>query len=210
MDRSDAEMELAFIKNAIQESRRATYDYGMIMIVWGIITILGFCGNYVNIYHRHIIESLFWKDIKMFLWIWVTCTGIGTIYSVIHILRKRKTGYPRTFIGKIVISTWIGSLVAIILLTFIGTVTQGIRLWAISPVVSTILGVGFYISGMISSQRWCRNLAFCWWIGAFGMFLRGDDKDFWGLLIIPFMVFTFFIIPGIIIFYKERQRRVHE
>ena len=139
MDRFDAEMELAFIKKSIEESRKATYDYGMILIVWGIITILGFCGNYVNIYHRNIVETLFWKDINMFLWIWVTCTGIGTIYSVVHILRKRKTGFPRTFIGKIVISTWIAYGIAIVLLTFVGTLTHGIKLWAVSPVISSIL-----------------------------------------------------------------------
>ena len=62
MERFDAELELEFIKKSIEESRKAIYDYGMILIVLGIIAILGFCGNYVSIYHRDIIERLFWKD----------------------------------------------------------------------------------------------------------------------------------------------------
>lgn len=212
MERFDAELEIEFIKKSIEESRKAIYDYGMILIVLGIIAILGFCGNYVSIYHRDIIERLFWKGIDMIFWIWITCVAIGIIYSLLHILRKRKTGsaYPKTFIGKIVLSTWIGCGIAIVLLTFVGTQTHGIELWAISPVVSSIFGAGFYISGMTSNQRWCRNLAFCWWIGAIGMFLRGDAQDIWMQLIIPFMMISFFIIPGIIVVHKERQRRVNE
>jgi len=130
---------------------------------------------------------------------------LGIILTAWILISKCKAGGSLTFIGKVIVSTWIGCGIAVLLISFIGSRTGAIHTWAISPINSTIFGMGFYICGVISSQKWCRNLGFGWWAGALLMLWIGDTDMHWDFAIMPLLIFFFLLVPGIIIFFKEKR-----
>ena len=205
MDKLEVQTELAFIKKAIADSRRITFDYGMILLIWGILSVLGFCGNFAILFFLEKSEPIPGKYADLFFWMWFFLFMVGIILTALILLKKLKTGDSLTFIGRIILSTWVSCGMAVFLVSFIGFKTRAIQSWAISPINASIFGTGFFICGIISNQKWLRNLSFGWWVGALLMFLIGYAEVHWDFIIMPLLIFFLLLVPGIIIFSKEKR-----
>ena len=176
MDQSDAATELAFIKKAIADSRQVTFDYGLLLIFWGIATVVGLCLSIVVSSFPEIFGPLLNKGLDRIFYIWVTWAVVIGVFTVLYLIKRRKRVFSLTYVGRIVVSSWVCCGVLFVLISLIGFRVGAIRLWAICPVNSAIFGIGLFMTGIISSQKWCRNLGFCWWIGALFFFWLGDTS----------------------------------
>ena len=205
MDRFEAQSELAFIKKAIEDSRRVTFDYGIILVVWGIISVLGFCGNFGILFFIEKSEIPIGNELDLFFWLWIGLFIVGIILTLSVLRMKLKAIESLTFVGRIILSTWASCGIAILLISFMGSKTGAIQTWAISPINSTIFGAGFFICGIISNQKWCRNLSFGWWAGALAMLWIGDTDIHWDFIIMPLLIFFLLLVPGLILYVKEKR-----
>jgi len=205
MDKLEAQTELAFIKKAIADSRRVTFDYGMILVIWGIISVLGFLGNFGILNFLEKSPRIEGVEPNLFFWMWIILFFIGIVLTAWILIKKQNAGNSLTYIGRIIISTWVGCGIAVFIISFMGSKTGAIQTWAISPINSTIFGAGFYICGIISNQKWCRNLGFGWWLGALLMLFVGDTDMHWDFVIMPLLTFFLLLLPGIIIFFIEKR-----
>jgi len=196
MDDIKAKEELEFIKKIIEDSRKDIVYNGMDYIFWGLIVAIGMIINYF-------MEILRYRFMHFF-WIWVIIIAIGWTFSIFTYFVKGKKERKKTFSNKIVGSVWGACGIAMTICGFIGTLTNAINHNYISPTLCTIVGVGYYITGVIFENKWIKYFSFGWWIGSLIMYFYPGDYT---MLLMAFMMICFQVIPGFI-FYIESKKQV--
>jgi hypothetical protein len=199
MDQSIAQEELAFIRKVMADSRTIIVDDGKPGIVWGLIVALGMIASYVDaVSDTHFNVG----------WLWIGLSVLGWAYIYYYKSRKIKQYRMRTFAGKLIGAIWgaCGMCIGLMItLTYMAPQISGE--WVINPIaltsiVSIMVGMAYYISGIVYGKPWVRNLSYCWWIGAIVML-------FWPtvhvLLIYAGMLIAFQVVPGIIMYRQSKQ-----
>lgn len=180
--------DLAFIKKIIEESRRNVCAIGIHLIVWGFIVPIGLITNWFLINNQ--------MPGKNEMILWVVVIGMGWLFEMIYGWRVDRKKPVRTYAEKVDGFLWLSIGITLTILGFVGSGTGAIHTHSISPVFSTILAIGYFLSGIIYDVKWIRNLAFGWWGGAIVMFLI---PGLYHLLLMAGMMIVFQAIPGFII-----------
>ena len=193
MDEQTALDDIKFIKRIIDDSKRTTIDNGMGYVFWGIIVTAGLLTNYIMAI----------LNIKMnFIWVWVLLIGFGWVYSIISYYSKKSKPRVHSYAGNLLKSIWLSCGITMTLVGFVGVFSGAISGEYISPILSSVLGVGFMLSGFVYDLRWVRNLSIGWWTGATVMFIYPGLHS---VLIMAFMMLAFQVTPGLIIYNKFKK-----
>jgi hypothetical protein len=196
MEKQQAELEISMIKKIMEDSRKIVVYDGVGFIIWGVLVTAALLGTYFVI---------LFKQYSYIPWIWVFFMGGGWIYSIWHYRRKESKNKVKTLAGKIMGGLWISAGITMSIIGFVSPLGHSVSPYAISPLISVILGITYSVSGIVHQQVWLRNLAVGWWAGAVIMFLYPGPQT---LLIFACMMVVLQTIPGIIIystFKKEYQ-----
>lgn len=162
--------DIAFIRRAVEEGGAYASAFSPDMLVWGLVIALGYLGTYAFVRG--------WSPIAAPS-IWVTCLGLGWLYSLRRLLRRivvRGTGFPtRGPMAQALAMLWLGcttflTILAIAVMTS-GDARQG---WC-DAIVAGVLGIGFFASASLSNLPWLRWVAVAWWIGEIVMFALRHD-----------------------------------
>ena len=193
MENTRAQEEIAFIKQVIADSQRVFVQNGHQYILWSSLAILGILLKYLNEALNLGISNL---------WIWLPILVLGWLFSLVLKKQTYLRTRSKTFAQKIFGTTWAALVVAIIILAIVGFYTKAIQPYAVSPVIATVFGVGYFISGTLTDSKWMKGCSFAWWAFAIIMFLFPGKLSvvFLGLMIIFFQ-----LIPGIILSRKWRK-----
>ncbi len=201
------EDELQYIRKIIEESRAAFVENGKIYILWGLIMAIGMGVTYLSFLLNRNLDTGY---------VWIALILLGWIMMImLYRARKHKGQRAKSIIERIDTAIWgacggaIGLLVIIFMLnyhydpssSFFSTLFDTISPFVISFFSAIILGIAFYLSGIVNQIRWLRNLSFVCWAGAAAMFLWPSIHVF-GLYAL--MLILFQVVPGIIL-----QRRYH-
>ncbi len=162
MEKQQAELEINMIKQIMDDSRKIVVDDGKGYIIWGILIVIGLLGTYFLI-----LEKLS----NYIGWVWLGSIGLGWIYTLLKHFRKTYRKRVQTFAGKILGAVWLSCGIAMTMIGFVGTGTGAIGAYSISPMMSVILGVAYFVSGIVYGQPWIKNLAYGWWAGAIATFI---------------------------------------
>ncbi|MGH2574270.1 MAG: hypothetical protein ACRDFC_01070 [Ignavibacteria bacterium] len=192
MDTKQAETEIAVIRKIMEDTSRII-DSGKDFIVWGFVVFLGMLGTY------YFIIAGMSKSIP---WLWAVLIGVGWIYSIAFHWRASYKLRAKTLAGRILAGVWISSGIVMTVIGFLGSATGAVRGWAITPVISLVLGSAYLVSGIIYGRKWLRNLALGWWVGGIAMMLFPGLHIF---LVFALMMVLFQIIPGFI-FYSNWKK----
>ena len=190
MDSISAQEELSFIKKVIEDSKKILIIDGKDFIIWGIIAALGLLITYL---------AIIMKRYMLIDWTWFILIGLGWLYSFFTNFRRNKNQKTKTFAGKIMGAIWFSMGIAATILGFIGGGSGAISGIFISPSICTVVGVAYFLSGIVYGSRWMTSLSIGWWLGAVYMFIF---PGIYSLLIMAFMMLIFQIIPGIVLYRK--------
>ncbi len=191
MNEQQALQDLSYIKEIMRDSRKAFVDNGIGYIVWGIIIVLGLLSTYFFVIY----------DVEAYGLNWIILVTIGWIFSIVGAKKEREKKKAATFAEKILGAVWFSAGVAMTIIGFLGPISGAIRDVFISPVISIILGMAYFVSGFIYGAKWITLLSLGWWAGAILMFFWPGMQVFW---IMIFMMISLQIIPGIIL-YKQAK-----
>ena len=193
MDRQTAFEELAYIKKIIQDSRRKVIENGLGFIIWGILVLLGLLSTYLLIINK-IHLSIPWN--------WIVLIGGGWLFTFFKVGQYKKKKRTSSFAEKIAGALWFSSGISMTLFGFIAPASGAVNGVFISPMISIVLGVAYFVSGFLYDYKWISLLAFGWWVGAIIMFFYPGMHVF---LIMSLMLILLQIVPGIILYRKFKK-----
>lgn len=193
MNEQTALEELTFIKNIIQDSRRKVIENGLGFIIWGILVLLGLLSTYFMLVNK-IYLSIPWN--------WIILMGAGWLYTFLKVRKYKKKKVPSSFAVKIIGALWFSSGISMTLFGFVAPASGAVNGVFISPMISVVLGIAYFVSGFLYDSKWISLLAYGWWAGAIVMFFYPGMQVF---LIMSTMLILFQIVPGIVLYSKFRK-----
>ena len=189
-----AELELSVIKKIMEDSRNIVCNNGWHYIFWGIIVSTALIANYI---------LLLMKSADYYIgWMWFALMIGAAITGSIYERRADKKRRVKTFAGELLGSLWFSGGIAMFMFGFIGTISGAYNPIYICPVISTVLGVTFYVSGEIQQLKWQKNLSYGWWAGAILLFFVPSIHT---LIIFAAMMIFLQVVPGIIMNRKWKK-----
>lgn len=183
-----AESELTLIKKIMEDSRNSVAYNGIHFVFWGALVAVCLLLNYA-----FLVTGTLADKIGI---LWAVMMTAGAIADVIISVRMDKSRHVVTFAGKLLSYLWISSGIAMFMFGFLGPLSGAYKPVYICPIISTMLGVSYFVSGCIQQLPWLRNLSYAWWAGAFFMFLLPGRHT---LLVFALMMIALQVIPGLII-----------
>ncbi|MFQ6677094.1 MAG: hypothetical protein ACE5D0_02135 [Fidelibacterota bacterium] len=180
--------DLAYIKKIIEESRKNVCSSGIHLMVWGIIIPIALVVSWFLA--RFNINGIT-------EWIhWVLVIIGGWLFELIYNQRVERKRSVRTYSEKVDGMMWLSLGITMTMIGFVGTAAGAFSTLYLSPILCTILAVGYFTSGVLYDAKWIRNLAVGWWAGAVIMFIF---PGLYHLLFMAGMMIFFQTIPGYII-----------
>src|SRR5581483_5975240 len=196
------EEELLFIRKIIDESRVAFVEDGKPYIFWGLIVAVGMAVTYISV--------LIQRDLYTgFVWLGLVLLGWGSIF---YYARKKSEQEKRAknFLDRIAGAIWgaCGSTLGLGIVLILSQVnfSDG-KVPSIHPFYTCffsnmILGIAYFLSGIVNDLKWFRNLGFVWWAGGIVMFLWPSVHV---LGLYALMLILFQVVPGMIL--QRRYKR---
>ncbi|GJQ62536.1 MAG: hypothetical protein SCALA702_15890 [Melioribacteraceae bacterium] len=196
MDEKKALEELQFIKKVIDDSKRTIVDNGMGYIVWGILIVIGLASTYYGV----VTQSYFDYGYN-----WIIVISLGWIYTFIDVRREKKTIPVYTFSAKILGSVWLSTGIALTILGFVPTFTGALHGVYVSPTMSIVLGIPFYLTGVLYDIPLIKYSSVGWWIGGTVMFIY---PGLYSLILMAGMMLVLQVLPGIYLYRKFKKENV--
>jgi hypothetical protein len=156
--------DLKVVRDMIERTRKATMESGILFIWWGFLSLVAIGLHYVFLAKDWLAQIGF---------IWSVFLIVGYVGTYLHLRKKHRSGV-KSFIDRLIGTTWCACGISIILLTF---VAPGLDVYGwnyVPPMVTIILAVGVFITGMLYEWRSLSYIAFLWWAGAIFMFIYQD------------------------------------
>lgn len=186
-----ADFELSVIKKIMHDSRKAVIDNGWHYIYWGILVTVILIVNYIMVLRNVSMNS------QGMLW-FISMISASVIEQIIT-KKFQKEEKERNFSGKLLATLWSVSGLCMFILAFAGSISGAYNPIFIFPVLSSMLGAAYFISGTIQQVKWLKLLAAGWWAGSLTLFLYPGINS---MLIFAGMLVLLQTLPGFILYRK--------
>lgn len=163
LDIKQAELEIAVIKKIMEDSRKAVYDTSIQGIFWVTVMAPAILANYLMF--------VFHFGLQYVGLLWMTAVLIGTIGSIIIARKEKRTVRVKTFAGKLLATIGIGIGCANVIFSIASGVAHAFDPLYIVSVDSVVMGMGFYVIGIIQQLKTLKYISFIWWAGAIFFFV---------------------------------------
>ncbi len=166
MDTKQAELEISVIKKIMEDSRSAVYNKSSQGLFWFTLTSAAVMINYLMAVTG---IGLNYSGI-----LWIAVTVFGTAYSLFLARKENRNNRVKTFASKILTAIGISVGVSNILFAFASIAANAYEPFVIVSMNALILGMAFYILGVIQQLKSFKILADLWWAGSvFFFFMPG-------------------------------------
>lgn len=185
MTDQQAQRDLAFIRQIMDESRSFATIGGNHFIIWGTVIALALLGTWLR--------TLGYATPPP-LWIWLACVALGWVLTAVLIVRLRRFAAVVHPSGRAIGAAWTALGIAMTLSFFLGTGSDSIGLAAIPGLSAAFFGAGIYINGVLARIGWLRNLALLWWASAALMLYHPGRYSF---ALLAVLMLALYVVPGI-------------
>lgn len=198
MNQQQAQQDLAFIRELMQSTRRATYVSGAYFVIWALVCGLGLLGTWLIADHQLTLPIN--PDTSLF-WLWIVVDGLGVIGTLFVVRRdlKAPTKNPG---GRLIGLSWFAVAVGLLTIFFAGVGSGNIPGHLMCAISALFIGIGVFNSGLLAGITWLRNLAFGWW---FGGALMLSAPGLWNLWFTALLLIVLYFIPGIVLSRNARR-----
>lgn len=194
MEIKDVQSELAVIKQIMEDTRKINVNNGIHYIFWGILVAVCLIANYVLVLNG--------ISMNYVGYLWLIAMTAGAVIDGFIGKYQTKINSVNTFAGKLLSSVWFASGISMFIFGFVGVFAKAYNPIYICPIISTSLGISYFVSGAIQQIKWFKYISLGWWLGSILLFVFPSIHT---LLIFAFMLIVFQVIPGIIIRNKSKS-----
>lgn len=197
MENEHFQDDLQYVKSMIENNRRRLIDNGVNYITTAVFVGIGVIVSYfLGINGK--------QNVLPYLWIPLIIILVAANIFLQSKLEKKIV--KRTFISKIFDAVWLACGIPIFIITLVYFLTASIQLSTLFILISAILGVGYYLTGVINELIFMKYLAYVWWIGTIlSLLWNYIGADYQLALLFSVLVVIQQAIPGIIIYRKWRR-----
>ena len=198
MDNVQMQQEISIIREMIEKTKKETAESGQFFIWTGILSIVFVYA--ISFFESHGLSQYFWPILIAMVLI------NGTIgYLTFSKIEKREK--VKTYAKSIYLRLWFASGMTSLLVVFLFPHLHVFSIGATPILVSLIMGIAIYTTGVIFDSRLIRRFSLVWWAGAISMGVWQE----WTTYIMMLVMFVGFVVPGLILNreYKNRSRN-HE
>ncbi len=182
LNKQQAELELSLIRKVMEDSRKAVYETGKQGTFWTLVMAPAILLNYFMI--------IFNTGIEYTGLLWLAAVLTGTAGSVVIARKEKKTIRVKTFSGKILTSIGIAAGGTNVIFAAASGFFGVFKPVYIVPIDSVVLGMAFYLVGVIQQLKSLKLFAFVWWAGAvFFFFFPSMHCLLFLAIMLVFMVF---------------------
>lgn len=166
MDTKQAELEISVIKKILEDSRSAVYNKSSQGLFWFTLTAAAVLINYLM--------AVTGVGLKFSGLLWAGVSIFGTLYSIKLAKKESSKHKVKTFAGKILTAIGIATGIANIMFAFASLAAKAFDPFVIVSMNALILGMAFYVLGVIQQLKSFKILADLWWAGSvFFFFMPG-------------------------------------
>ena len=190
---TNASDDLSFIRQVIQDGRRAIVLDATPFIVWGAVVVLG-------TFLERVCKAM---DLSFnTIWLWLGLIGIGWVYSIKTWMVRRKRLGAQTLADRALAAIWIGCWAAMTLVGFVGFFGKHLEGAGIAGSLAIIIGTGYFATAAVVNHGGVRILGVAWWLGGSLIYLW-ETPHF--MLLFSAMIVLLQVVPGLLL-----QRRWKE
>jgi len=190
-----ASANLRLIREVMEGSRTLTAERGDGFILWGVIILLGFLAcllEYLEIFRLP--NAAIWTSLVLLGWI-----------LTLWLSRRRETALTASpFSAKLIDEIWISVLVCMTILGFLGSISGVIHPEKLSGILFSVLGIAYWLQGLLMQRSWVKMLALGWWTGSIACFFAPPLLE---LILGILMMAGLQIVPGIL--FRREWNRMH-
>ncbi len=187
MNHNQIQQEISIIKSMIEKTRKETAESGYLFIFMGIASaIFVLVISLLELYrlNRWVLPAM------------ITLTIINGIIGYLVVTKAAKQERVKTYPKTVVLSLWVICGMTLLMMTFLFPFLKVYPFRALGTLVSLILGIAVFMTGIIYEMRFILWFSLAWWIGACLMALIEGKFRF---LIMIATIIIGWIIPGIIL-----------
>jgi phosphate/sulfate permease len=185
----------------IENNRRVLVDNGITYISIGVYVMIGVVVSYILGLNNmsHLMTPL-----------WLSLMALLIVFNFIYKKKHENIKVRKTFASETFNAVWLSCSIPITAISVLYFIAGGIPIQILFVSISSILGIGYYLTGHINGLKFMKTLAFGWWLSTVAAMLWnyiGDESQL--ALFFAFLIFLFEVVPGIII-YKKWKRVYNE
>ena len=188
----NAEESLNLIKSLVEDNRKLALGSGLPSIIWGVFVMLALVLTYWGV-HRPMRTGWY------YLLVWVIASALGFTLSYL-VESKREKSKVSTFSQQLLGVIWLAQGVTMMILAFVASSAGVLNLYAISPIMGTVLGSAYFINGHLNQYKWLKLVGFFWWLTSIALFYVVKLENYGGsntLLYFAGLIFLLQVIPGV-------------
>ncbi len=186
--------EMNQVRMALEQGRNISRFSGLLNIFWGLIAAKCVLSEWA-------VERFNWSILS--LYIWMPTFLFGCICTWVYAGVTLNKIHSRPLTGRFVSAIWGGCLMALALVGMGGWGMQNFNLHLLPAIFSVILGIGFFIHGVIDNRIVFKFSAYGWWLGSIGLFYQPDiDALAWFSL----MIILFHVLPAFWLWLRDPLR----
>lgn len=185
MNHDQIQQEISIIKSMIEKTRKETAESGHLFIFMGIASaFFVLVISFLELYRLN----------RLVLPAMIVLTAINGIIGYLAVAKatEKVKSYPKI----VVTSLWLICGLTLLMMTFLFPFLKVYSFSALGTLVSMILGIAVFMTGIIYEMRFILWFSIAWWVGALLMALIEGEFRF---LIMIATIIVGWIFPGIIL-----------
>ncbi len=198
MEENHVQQELSLIKNMIEKTRREASESGLFLIIIGMITLFAMC--VIDVLARMRLEYLM-------LPVMLSLIVINGVASYFIIANERKREKVTTYARTVYLNIWAVCGISILMIAFLFPLSGVYSNELVPMLVSIIMGIAIYLTGVVFEDlriRWCGII---WWAGA-GI-LAYASPEMPKMYIFMALVLLGWVVPGVIMNYRYTRGKAN-
>lgn len=201
MNESQLLEDVEFVRQMIENNRRALVDNGITYIATGVYVVIGAICSTVLAFngYEHWIPGY-----------WLTSMVLLIGFTIVVQQKVQKVRVKKTFATQIFSAVWMACGIPVMIVSimfFLGIAgSLGVQL----ACVSACMGIGYYLTGVINELRFMKILAAVWWAAvAVALCWSRFGKEYQLGLLFSLLILLLEVVPGVVI-YRKWKHTAHE
>jgi len=186
--------DISDLELALERSARVSASRMLLLVFWGLIlakcTLLQWA---ILTYDVPVDGGLF---------IWMPTFIFGAVCSFIYGKVTLEEFHKTPLTSRLVRGIWAACITAMALLGVVAVGLGGMSPYLLPAMLAVLMGVGFFIQGMVDPRPYLRAAAIGWWLGSVWLFYEANVN---ALLSLSILIIALQVVPTTLLFWQERQ-----